>query len=297
MTSFTHEIQRNKIKSILLMLAFGALSFAIIYMFMLYFGAGPYALVIGAGIVVAYAAFTYFTGDRIVLAVSRAKPADRKQYPKLYEIIGRLSSENGIQMPKVYLINDQSPNAFATGKSRKASSVAVTTGLLAIMDDDELKGVLAHEMSHVAHNDIQFMMLAVVFAGAIGLVSAFMRNILFFGGIGNNRNGGMLLLVGLVAGIIAPFIALLMRLAISRRREYMADANGARIIENPKSLANALRKIQQYEQNPKVPPVRHANEITSSLYFSNPFKKSSALRIFSTHPPIEERIAKLEQMA
>jgi len=232
----------------------------------------------------------------MILAISHAKEADQKQYPQLYSIVGSLAAANEIPMPKVYVINDPNPNAFATGRGKKAAAVAVTTGLLNMMSQTELQGVIAHEVSHIFENDIQYMMIAVAFAGAIGIISVFIRNIFFFGGMGNNRNGGVFVLVGLVIGLLAPIVALLIRLAISRSREYTADANGARIIRDPQALASALKKIMLYEKNPQSAPVKNANEITANLYFANPFNARSMLNIFSTHPPIEERIKRLEAM-
>jgi heat shock protein HtpX len=165
-----------------------------------------------------------------------------------------------------------------------------------MMNKDELQGVIAHEMSHISDNDIQFMMLAIVFAGVIGLVAAIIRNMFFFGGFGNNRNGGYFLIIALVLSIVAPIVALLIRLAISRRREYMADANGGRITRNPRSLASALQKIQAYDAKPNAPAVKKANDITASLYFSNPLSAKSFMNLFSTHPPIDERIKRLQAM-
>jgi heat shock protein HtpX len=298
MASFFDEISRNRIKSILLMLVFGAIFGGIVFLFVALLGGGILALAIGVAIIVLYAAVSYQFGSAMVLKMSRAKIADKKQYKQLYNMIEGLAVANQLKMPTVYVIDDPSPNAFATGKNRNHASIAVTTGLLAMMDKNELEGVIAHEMSHIENNDIQFMLFAVVFAGIIGLMAAVIRNVFFFGGIGvgENRNAGILVLVGIVIGLLAPLFALLLRLAISRRREYMADANGARIIRAPMYLADALKKIQSYENKPNARPVRHANEITSSLYFENPLNRKSIANLFSTHPPIEERIKRLESM-
>ncbi len=298
MASFFDEISRNRLKSILLMCVFSALFFIIIYFFVLVMGGGPLALALGGIIVIAYAAFSYFAGSAVVLKVSGAKPADRSKYPMLYEAVEGLAAASQIPMPQVYIINDPNPNAFATGKDKKHASVAVTSGLLSMMDKDELQGVIAHEMSHIYNNDIQFMMLAIVFAGAIGLAAAIIRNMFFFGGLGGGRrnNGGLILIIGLALSIIAPIVAMMMRLAISRRREYMADANGARITRSPQSLASALKKIEGYSANPQTQPMKNANDVTASLYFSNPFKAGSISNLFSTHPPTAERIKRLEAM-
>ncbi len=297
MASFFDEIAANRLKSLVLFGAFTLLFLGITYLFILIFGGGPFTLAIGLVLIIIYGALVYFFGDRAVLAISRAKEADRKQYPALYETVEGLSAAAQVPMPKVYIINDPNPNAFATGKNKKASSIAVTSGLLGMMNRQELQGVLAHEMSHIYNNDILFMMVAVVFAGAIGIVSAVVRNLFFFGGIGGrSRNGGMLLLVALVIGMLAPIFALLLRLAISRRREYMADANGARMIRDPGALASALKKVQGYSANPQAKSMANANEMTASLYFSSPFRGASVMNIFSTHPPIEERIKRLQAM-
>ncbi|MDE1869968.1 MAG: M48 family metalloprotease [Candidatus Micrarchaeota archaeon] len=297
MASFFDEIARNRLKSIALMMVFSALFVAVIYLFIVFLGGGVFSFTFAIGLVAIYALITYYTGDKLVLAVSGAREADPKKYRQLYGIIEGLASATQIKIPKVYIIEDPTPNAFATGRSKNLSSVAVTTGILSIMSKNELTGVLAHEMSHVADNDVQFMTIAIVFAGAIGIISAFMRNMLFFGGAnGERNNGGALLLIALILGLLAPFFAMLIRLAISRKREYMADANGARLTRDPHSLAEALKKIMTFEKNPNTPQMQNVNEITANLYFSNPFKAESFANLFSTHPPIEERIKKLEEM-
>ena len=199
-------------------------------------------------------------------------------------------------MPAVYVINTPNPNAFATGKNKKSASIAVTTGLLSMMNKRELEGVIAHEMSHIYNNDIQYLLVATVFAGVIGLVAAVLRMTFFFGGVRGGRNGGIIGLVALVIGLLAPLFALLLKLAISRKREYMADANGGRITRDPAGLASALKKIQAYSSGKTAQPVMTANEITASLYFANPLSMRSMYNLFSTHPPIEDRIKRLEQM-
>ncbi len=299
MASFFDEIARNRMKSILLMLLFGLLFFVVILIFGVYLtGSVSFGLFVAVLLVIVYAGFTYFSGDKIVLKISRAKEADKSQYSELYSIIEGLTAAEQVPMPTVYIIDDPNPNAFATGRNKKHASIAVTTGLLGIMDKRELQGVIAHEASHIGNNDIQFMMVAIIFAGVIGLMAVFIRNLFFFGGLdGNNRNnGGLLLLLALAAGIIAPIMATLIRLAISRKREYMADANGARITRDPAALASALRNIQKYTAKPAARPVRSANEMTAPLYFSNPFNKKNVSNLFSTHPPLEDRINKLEHM-
>ncbi len=298
MASFFDVLSWNKAKSLLLMIIFTLFFAAIVYLFVEMLGGGVFGLSFGIIIVLGYALFSYYMGDKIVLKISRAKEADRKQYKNLYDTVEGLALANQIPMPKVYIINDQNPNAFATGRNKKHASVAVTSGLLSMMDKEELQGVLAHEVSHILDNDVLFMMIAVVYAGAIGLFSAWARNMLFWGGVGGGgrNNEGIIFIIALALGILAPIFALFIRLAISRRREYMADANGARIIRNPRALAGALRKIQAYTSNPAAPPVARVNSMTAFLYFSNPFKASSMSNLLSTHPPIAKRIKILEDM-
>ncbi|MDE1825029.1 MAG: M48 family metalloprotease [Candidatus Micrarchaeota archaeon] len=294
MASFFDEIARNRLKSLLLLFIFGTFFAVLIYILVYAFGGGPFAFSLGMAAVVIYAILIYYTGDKVVLAISRAKEADSDKYQTLYSTVEGLASATQVKMPKVYIIDDPNPNAFATGRRGRAS-VAVTTGLLSMMNRSELEGVLAHEMSHVADNDVLVMTVAIAFAGVIGLVAAFIRGLFFFGGFGRGR-GGILMIIALVIGLLAPLFALLIRLAISRRREYMADANGARLIRDPGALANALKKIQAYTSAPDAQKIIHANEVTGSLYFSSPFTGRSLMNLFSTHPPIEERIARLEKM-
>jgi heat shock protein HtpX len=297
MASFFDEISRNRIKSILLMILFGLLFSVIIFFLVFILGGGLFAFAIGILLVLAYAVFSYSYGSKFVLKVSGAQEADRGKYPDLYNVVEGLALATQIKMPKVYIIQDQNPNAFATGKNKNNAYVAVTTGLLAMMTKTELQGVIAHEMSHIQNNDIQFMMIAVVFAGAIGLMGALIRNSILFGAVGGERrNGGILIIVGIVVGLLAPLFAILLKLAISRRREYMADANGARITRAPMYLSSALKKIAAYEQKPNVPGMKKANEMTASLYFANPLSAKSMGNLFSTHPPIQDRINKLDHM-
>jgi heat shock protein HtpX len=299
MASFFDEIAKNNLKSILLMLIFIGLFSFIIYLLVTLLGGGLFGVAVGVFIVLIYAVIVYAFGNKFVLTISRAKEADRNQYRVLYSTVESLAIASQIPVPKVYIMDDPNPNAFATGRDRKHSYVCVTSGLLSTMDNRELQGVLAHEMSHIYDNDIRFMMLAVVFAGAIGIIAALVRNMLFFGFMprgGRNGASGIILIIGVVVGLLAPLFALLIRLAISRRREYMADANGARMIRDPAALASALTKIKNFTSKPAAPPVKSANEVTASLYFSNPLSKKNIMNIFSTHPPIDERIARLQKM-
>ncbi len=295
MASFFDEIAVNKLKSLILMLIFIGFFSGIVYLFVTFFGGGLLAFIAGVVIILLYAAFVYFTGDKLTLKMAGAKEADKQQYSSLYSIVDGLASATQVPMPKVYIVTDPNPNAFATGRSRKISAVAVTTGLLTTMNKRDLEGVLAHEMSHIADGDVQFMMIAIVFAGVIGILAAVFRGMFLFGGNSRNNNG-ILLLIALAVGILAPIFALLIQLAISRRREYMADANGARITRDPQGLADALTKIKNYTASPGAQGVKAANEVNGSMYFANPFRGKSLMNIFSTHPPIDERINRLKKM-
>jgi heat shock protein HtpX len=239
-----------------------------------------------------YGVVAYFAGDRVILALSGAKEADRKKYPFLYNVVEGLSLASQIPMPKLYIIEDPSPNAFATGRDPKHSSVAVTTGLLKMMSREELEGVVAHEISHIGNYDIRFMMLAVVFVGAIGLLANMGARTFFWSGGNRDRRGGggALALIGLLFLILAPLFAMLVKLAISRQREYLADATATKLTRYPEGLASALEKIG----NAKI-PTKNANDTTASLYISNPFPDKMSL-FLSTHPPIKDRVKRLRSM-
>ncbi|MGC8479333.1 MAG: M48 family metalloprotease [Candidatus Micrarchaeia archaeon] len=298
MASFFDEIAKNRLKSIILMAIFIVFFAAIVYAFVWVFGGGLVGFSIGILIILFYAVIVYFYGDKMTLKVAGAKEADKTTYASLYSTVEGLSAATQVPTPKVYIVNDPNPNAFATGRNKKVSAIAVTSGLLTTMNHRELQGVIAHEMSHIADNDVQFMMIAIVFAGAIGLIAAVLRMSLFFGGFRRveGEGGIIILLIALAVGILAPIFALLIRLAISRKREYMADANGARLTRDPEGLADALTKIKNYTAQPNVKGVKNANEVNGSMYFSNPFKGKSIMNIFSTHPPIDERINRLKKM-
>ena len=299
MASFFDEIARNRIKSVLLMFLFFLLFAAIVFVLVWFFGGGWFAFGLGLVVILIYAILSYSHGAKFVLKMSGAQPADPQKYKQLYDTVQGLALAAQLKTPQIYIINDPNPNAFATGRNKNNAYIAVTTGLLAMMNKHELEGVIAHELSHVYNNDIQFMLVAVVFAGVIGLVAGMLRWSLFLG-VGGSREGrgggGIMILIALVVGLLAPLFAMLLRLAISRRREYMADANGARITRDPGELASALKKIRDYENKPNAPGVARANDVSASLYFANPLSARSIGNLFSTHPPIDERIRRLEKM-
>ena len=241
---------------------------------------------------------SYWYSDKIVLAMTGAKAIQKKDAPELYNIVENLSIVSGLPMPRIYLIPDKSPNAFATGRDPEHAVVAVTAGILDILDRAELEGVLAHELSHVGNRDMLVSTVAVVLVGFISVLADMFTRSLFWGRFGdsdNRRQAGVLILVGLVISILAPIAATLIQLAISRKREFLADASGALLTRYPEGLASALEKIS-YDQA----PLKAAYEGTAHLFISNPFKgregKNWFRNLFLTHPPIEERIKILRGM-
>lgn len=238
---------------------------------------------------------SYFFSDKIILTTSGAKPATLSEYPELYRIVENLSIGAGLPMPKLYVIEDHSPNAFATGRDPKHAVVAVTTGLLQILSKTELEGVIAHELSHVKNFDIRLMAIVAVLVGSIALLADMYTRHMWFRGNRNERSGNIFILVGLILSLLSPIIATIMQLAISRKREFLADASGALLTRYPEGLASALEKISTF---PK--PVHSATNATAHLYITNPFKNKEGRHLFTslfnTHPPIEERIKILRNM-
>jgi heat shock protein HtpX len=248
-------------------------------------------------IAAAYAVFQYFFASAQALTISGARPIEKADNPRLYRIVENLAITEGLPMPKVYVIADPAPNAFATGRDPKTASVAATTGLLDIMTDRELEGVMAHEMGHVKNYDIRVSLIVFGLVVAIGLISDLVFRFLLFGGRGRNNNLGgpallIVLVIGLVAAVLAPIVAAVVQAAISRQREYLADASSALTTRDPEGLESALAKLQAGFQ-----PVRRTTSSMSHLWISNPDKPGLMSRLFSTHPPIPDRIARLEENA
>lgn len=241
------------------------------------------------------AAASYFAGDKLVLAQSHARELAPGEEPQLRNIVETLSIGMGIDPPRIHLIDDTAPNAFATGRDVKHASIAVTRGLLDKLDRTETEGVIAHELSHIGNRDIRVMLLVVVLVGTIALLSDWMLRSFAWGGgrRGRDRGGGIILIVALALAILTPIIATLIQLAVSRQREYLADASGALLTRYPPGLASALRKIAADREALEV-----ANKATASLYFANPLKDAPRAMdgLFDTHPPIAERIRRLEAM-
>jgi heat shock protein HtpX len=283
------EIAANKRKTIYIMLFFIALLSAMAWLLAAYFGGTP-TITIGVLIgSIVYALFTYFAGSRMALAVNGAQEIQKSDNPRLYRIVENLAITNGMPMPKVYIMNDPALNAFATGRDPKHAAVCATTGILDALTDTELQGVMAHELGHVKNYDIRVSMIAFALVAAISLLADMLMHLTIFRD-SDNKNP-YLILVGLVAAIIAPFIALLIQMAISRKREYLADATGALTTRYPEGLASALEKIAGQGS-----AIKRQNSSTAHLFFASPLSGGSIAGLFSTHPPIEQRVAKLRGM-
>ncbi|MCX5814976.1 MAG: zinc metalloprotease HtpX [Proteobacteria bacterium] len=238
---------------------------------------------------------SYWFCDKIVLAMYSAKPVSEKEAPQLYSIVNNLSQKASIPMPRVYVIENESPNAFATGRNPSNGVVAVTTGILRILNRDELEGVIAHEMSHIKHRDILIQTVAATLAGAITMIANWARFAAFFGGgSSDDEDGRGNIFSVIIFSIFAAFAAMLIQLAISRSREYLADEGGARLSGNPLHLSGALKKLSA---GVALTPMNNANPSTAPLFIVNPFTAKGVLALFSTHPPMEERIKRLEEMA
>jgi heat shock protein HtpX len=241
-------------------------------------------------IATAYAVFQYFAASRQALSLSGAIEIQKADNPRLYRIVENLSITTGTPMPKVYIINDPAPNAFATGRDPQHASVAATTGILELLDDSELEGVMAHEMGHVQNYDIRVSMIVFGLVVAVGFISDIFLRFAFFGGRGNNNGGGnpIVLVLGLVALIIAPLVAVVVQAAISRQREYLADATGALTTRHPEALASALEKLGTYGR-----PMQKQNTTMAHMWIADPTKPGIMDKLFSTHPPIAERVQRL----
>lgn len=291
------EITSNKRKSIALITVFTLVLVGLGYVFAYAQNAPPegylaIALLISTG----SALFSYYSGDRVALATSGAHPVSKEDNPYLYRIVENLSIANGLPMPKVHIIDDAAINAFATGRSPEHASIAVTTGAIEKLENEELEGVIAHELSHVKNYDIRFMMLTAVLVGAVSiLANFFLRSSRWFGSRRGSREGGeargIAMIIGIVLAVLSPIVAELIKLAVSRKREFLADASGALATRYPEGLARALEKIAAENQ-----PLATASSATAHLYFANPFRAAGLKSIFSTHPPIEERVKRLREM-
>ncbi|CAN5736721.1 zinc metalloprotease HtpX [soil metagenome] len=287
------ERSRNLWRTALLMTVFLAIVVGIGY-FVSYYYQSPIILYVAIIFAVFMNVYSYWFSDRQVLSMTNARPASREEFFDFYTVTENLAITAGIQMPKLYVIDDSAPNAFATGRNEKHAVVAATTGLLSMMTRQELEGVIAHELSHIRNRDMLLMTVAVVLAGFIAIIADIFLRVSFWGGGSrddNNKGGGLLLVLGIVALILAPIAAQLIQLAISRRREFLADASGALLTRYPEGLASALQKIGGYTQ-----PMRTVSHATSHLFIGDPYGPKATgwiNRLFSTHPPTADRIKAL----
>lgn len=284
------QIAGNKRKTVFLMLFFVLLVGGLGWLFGLYVGEPlltPYVL-IGAAV---YALFSYYAGSKMALAINGAKQIQKKDNPRLWRIVENLSITDGMPMPKVYIMNDPAPNAFAAGRNPKNASVAATTGLLDMMTDSELEGVMAHEMGHVKNYDIRVSMIAFALVAVVSILADILLRLTFFRGDDDDGGGALVLVLGIVGAILAPLAASMIQLAISRNREYLADATGALTTRHPEGLASALEKIGAYGGR-----MKKVNSSTAHLFFANPLKAKGISGLFSTHPPVQERVKRLRNM-
>jgi heat shock protein HtpX len=303
MATFFDEVRRNKLRSSLIIFFFLVFVLALGGFVGWYYSAGAPGGWVGGAVLAfivggVYFLIAWFAGGNMILSMTGAREATKKEFPYLINTVEGLSVAAGLPTPKAYVIDDSALNAFATGRDPNNSAICVTTGLLKTMNRQELEGVLAHEMSHIKNYDIRVMLLASVLVGVLTLISDFtLRSMLW--GKGSDREGGgsfriILLVVGLVLLILSPLIGQLIQLSISRKREYLADASGAMLTRYPPGLASALKKISKDPD----PLVDNANRATAHLFISTPFRDKTSFwtNLFSTHPPIAERIKRLEAM-
>jgi heat shock protein HtpX len=283
-------IAANKRNTIFIMLVFIALIAGIGYVFSMYYGSTGifWGTLIGAGV---YALIQYFIAARIALAMNGAKQIEKSANPRLYRIVENLAISEGMPMPKVYIVDDPASNAFATGRDPNHAHVAATSGILELMNDRELEAVMAHEMGHVRNYDIRVMMIVFGLVSAIGLIADLFLRMMWFGGDDDTPPSPIFLVLGIVAALLAPIVAILVQAAISRQREYLADATGALTTRDPEALASALEKL-----GATGTAVRRQNSSTAHLFFANPLKGASIAKLFSTHPPIADRVARLRNM-
>lgn len=284
------EIASNKRKTWLILAVFVAIIGALGWIFSGLYDSPSFfflALVIGG----VYALIQYFAAAKLALAMNGAREVTKKEAPRLYRTVENLSIGTGLPMPKVYVIDDPAPNAFATGRDPNHAVVAATTGLIDMMDDSELEGVIAHEMGHIKNYDIRVMIIVFGLVSAIGVIADVLMRMIWFSGDDDRQPNPIFLILGIAAAILAPLVALLVQMAVSRRREYLADSTGALATRYPEGLARALEKIGAHGS-----ALRKQNTATAHLFFANPLKGKSLARLFSTHPPIEDRIARLRKM-
>lgn len=285
-------ISANKRNTVIIMAVFVGIIAAMGYVASMYFGNTSITYWVIGGAVI-YALVQYFAASKLAVAMTGAKQIEKRDNPRFYRIVENLAITTGMPMPKVYIIDDPAPNAFATGRDPRHAVVAATTGLMEIMDDTELEAVMAHEMGHVQNYDIRVSMIAFGLVSAIGLLSDIVLHMSFFGGGDNDREvHPAFYIIGIIIVLLAPFIAMIVQMAVSRQREYLADATGAMTTRHPEGLASALEKLRDHAQ-----PMQRQSTATAHLFFSNPLKNGGISKLFSTHPPLDDRIARLRKNA
>lgn len=284
-------IAANKRNTIFIMAAFVGLITAIGYVVSVFYGNTSITLWVLVGSAV-YALIQYFLASKLAVAMTGAREIKKSDNPRLYRIVENLAITTGVPTPKVYLIDDPAPNAFATGRDPKHAIVAATTGILEIMDDRELTAVMAHEMGHVQNYDIRVSMIAFGLVSAIAMLSDVVMRMFFFGNSDNRNINPIMLIIGIIVILLAPIVAMIVQMAVSRQREYLADATGAMTTRDTEGLASALGKLKDYGR-----PMQRQNSSTAHLFFSNPLKAGGIAKLFSTHPPLEDRIARLRENA
>ena len=284
-------IAANKRNTVLIMAVFVGIIGAIGYVVSLFYGNTSFAYwAIGAAAI--YAIIQYYAASSLAVSMTGAQEIEKKDNPRLYRIVENLAITEGMPMPKVYIIDDPAPNAFATGRNPQHAIVAATTGILEIMNDRELEGVMAHELGHVKNYDIRVSMIAFGLVSAISILSDMVLRMLFFSDSDNRNVNPIVIVIGVIFVILAPIIAAVVQLAVSRQREYLADATGAMTTRDSEGLANALEKLKEYGR-----PMQRQSSATAHLFFNNPLKSGFMNKLFSSHPPLDERIARLRDNA
>lgn len=288
-----NQIESNKRKTVLLITIFLIIIMGIGWFLGIYQGHGYNIFFFAVVFSMVSALTSYYAGDKLALATTGAKRIAKEDNPYVYRLVENLCIAQGMPVPKVHIIDSPALNAFATGRDPEHASIAFTTGIIGALENEELEGVIAHELSHIKNYDIRVMTIVVVLVGTIALISDMFWRVRLFGGDSRENKGGgqlgaIIMVVGIALLIVSPIIAELIKLAVSRRREYLADASGALLTRYPEGLARALEKIAASST-----PLPHASAATAHLFISNPFKKGSISGLFSTHPPIEERIKRL----
>ena len=286
-----NAIAANKRNTILVMAVFVGIIGAIGYIVSLYYGNTSITPIV-IGVAAIYALIQYFAASKLAVAMNCAREIEKRDNLRLYRIVENLAITNGMPTPRVYIIDDPAPNAFATGRNPKHAIVGVTTGILDVMSDRELEAVMAHEMGHVQNYDIRVSMIAFGLVSAIGVLSDIILHMFFFGGSDNRNTHPAVYIIGIVVIILAPIVAAVVQMAVSRQREYLADATGALTTRDSEGMASALEKLQQYSQ-----PMRRQHSASANLFLSNPLKPGFFSKLFSSHPPLEERIARLRKNA